>query len=881
MYYESYEQRILKLAHIRDEIYRFRLLIIGILLSILTVIGLLMGFKGSFSEDIHIDASYVYGQTYQPRAKAFIAKAKYEYYVNGAWSKNKPLLPGSYRVRAVTQNGFKRRIYSEEKSFIIAPKPISITLDTSVVYGEIPNIYTEGLAYEDVIRYSENSFTFENIKSENVSITLDKSAFQILSHDGKDVTQAYLVEDGLFDPHSITIRKRTIVIETLDAEKTYDGQILTAEGYTISEGSIVEGDAITVEIVGQQRYAGSSKNEANIILVDGEGQDISMLYNVHVQAGILNVKPCPISIQTDSTTKIYDGVELSEASYQFIDGTALVEGDKIDIVGQSRILDVGSTSNIIDFSFVDSFGQDVRNSYDLSIVYGTLTISPRVICVQIENRTKIYDGYPCSMENFTFSIVSDLKLVEGDCFKGNFSVQNEGGFVDGKDAGTYEIVAREEKIISSTGRDVTRNYIVEYQTGEYRIEKRKIILRLIIFEVEKIYDGNAKVPANNTGIELDATNYPLADNQVLSSEISVLDDYKNISEVGHYKDAISVVPRVLDENLKDVSHNYQMEGDYFNLIDLRIEKRPIKIIVEDRVRVYTGEVLTCDDWFLFCDEPYCDVVSGQQVRIRTSGSIIDPGTVSNPIESVLIQYGQKDVTENYQIEMQSGWLEVVKRKICVGPLSFSKMYDGQELEYPSNKEGEMLYYKWEDPLNKKLYGSAILSGHTIGGEVDWEAIVNVGIGHVWIDEDSFYIKDVKGQNITTKYYEIFYEAGTVEITPREIQVVSRSVSRIEDGMPLVGSAEDCYISLGSLVDGHTIEYIVSASVKKVGEKVENAITSVIIKDAGGRIVGKLIIDYSLGEGKIVEGNNYGEHVYNYTISFKNGFLTLLKGETNN
>ena len=98
MYYLPYEQKILKIARIRDQIYRFRFLILGILLAILSAIMALLAVKGNIVNDISLQPAYVYGERIKLNANAFLSGVEYEYFA-GTWTSEQPKRPGEYSIR--------------------------------------------------------------------------------------------------------------------------------------------------------------------------------------------------------------------------------------------------------------------------------------------------------------------------------------------------------------------------------------------------------------------------------------------------------------------------------------------------------------------------------------------------------------------------------------------------------------------------------------------------------------------------------------------------------------------------------------------------------------------------------------------------------------
>ena len=123
----------------------------------------------------------------------------------------------------------------------------------------------------------------------------------------KDVSDG-TVENGIFDYmllnansySNVTIKKGTlsitpittpIVVTANSDNKNYDGEDLTNNEYTYTNGVLLAGDELTATITGKQKYVGTSDNKVTGVKVTRDGKDITSNYTfgTHVN-GTLKVE---------------------------------------------------------------------------------------------------------------------------------------------------------------------------------------------------------------------------------------------------------------------------------------------------------------------------------------------------------------------------------------------------------------------------------------------------------------------------------------------------------------------------------------------------------------------------------------------------------------
>ena len=154
-----------------------------------------------------------------------------------------------------------------------------------------------------------------------------------------EVTGWEFAEGTLADNYSastvdgtLTVSKVTIPITITAAsdEKVYDGTPLVNDGYTFTQGVIVEGDELTVTVEGSAtNVSDSGVNAVASYKVTRGETDVTANYTfAEPVSGELTVTPRPVTFTGDSAEVTYDGTEQYVVGYTTNDGegTGLVEG---------------------------------------------------------------------------------------------------------------------------------------------------------------------------------------------------------------------------------------------------------------------------------------------------------------------------------------------------------------------------------------------------------------------------------------------------------------------------------------------------------------------------------------------------------------------------
>lgn len=295
--------------------------------------------------------------------------------------------------------------------------------------------------------------------------TAKVDSYVIKNAAGEDVSGNYgnvKLTDG-----KLSVTKRDITVTTGSASKAYDKTALTtkADDYSITSGSLVSGQKLTLALSGTQTEPGSSKNtvkEGSLKISDEQGRDYTAYYNVTIKEGTLEVtgvKVIEISIKATSAKKVYDGTELTANSYDVISGE-LESGDTLVVEYSGSITNAGTTANkIVKVTAKDANGKDVTAKYKISTQDGTLEITKAPLTVTAKSAEKVYDGK---------ALTANTCEVKGSLAKGHkISATVTGSQTQ---IGSSKNKASNVKIVDANGNDVTSNYEITYVEGTLTVK---------------------------------------------------------------------------------------------------------------------------------------------------------------------------------------------------------------------------------------------------------------------------------------------------------------------------------------------------------------------------------------------------------------------------
>lgn len=570
--------------------------------------------------------------------------------------------------------------------------------------------------------------------------------FLVRDDAGKDVSENYQI---FYECGQLTVQPRPLSVSTGSGIWMYDGAAHRNPAYTVCDGEneqsgLLAGHSHALGVPDEIVEAGTKENATSICIFDETGKDVTGNYAVAYRKGTLTVTRRPVVIETAGNSWVYDGKLHTDFAHFLSDlsAYALADGDETRVEWGAGLSDCGSADNALDVRVFAKDGREVTESYDISYVTGTLTVTPRPIEVTAGSDEKIYDGTPLTTDKFTARSEYGAAIVENQ----TGVAVNEGAQTD---AGTSANRVK-EFTVTDGNRDVTFNYLISFAEGALTVKPRPVTVTA--GSAEKIYDGKPLVVEEcEVTCEYGAA-LVLNHRGVAHYRGSQTDAGLGINRIDQYQ--------VFDGE-RDVTFNYKIR-----LLNgtLTVKRRPIEIASGSHTFVYDGAPHSNGEHSLSKDSEY-PLVEGHVSTVVWANEITDVGETENSV-LVAIYDGGREVTFNYLISYIWGTLEVTPRPITVKVQDNEKVYDGR----PLSTFGITVTSSCEPP---------IVEGHTPmylteGSQTD----VGTGVGFV----SEFAIFDGNGRDVTFDY-EVTFLTGVLIITPRPVLITAASLRDFYNGRP--------------------------------------------------------------------------------------------------
>lgn len=564
-----------------------------------------------------------------------------------------------------------------------------------------------------------------------------------------------------------------------------------------------------------------SPDLSSVKIYTEEDVDVTDSYIIKAKTTDITVNPRPILITVSDEVMIYNDTKFSYDGYELSGGT-LASGDVIQATFNKYLIDVGSIENTPELRVVTSDGFDTSVHYDISTEIGDITVDYRPIIIQTPNAEKVYDD--TELFNDNFEVIGEYDIVEGHIAE----CVSKTTITDVDECENILIV----EVKNANGEDKTENYSLFYETGMLKVTPRPITVSPVDGTWE--YDGT-----EHSG---EYVTEGLVDGHSLSAFTStIIDAGKTDNEV--------FVETITNAYGEDVSFNYDI--GYGNIATLEITKRPITIVYESGNVVYDGLEHTFD---VYKDEQGRDLTfaTGDGFvftfpKFRWAGAYVNKPEVKitalRKNELGNLELKEFEFSDNYDVTEVSGTVVIEKCEITLKPIDFKKEYDG-------------IAYQ---PESYDIVNGILPEGHSI--DVKYMLLdddINAGTHYVKIDQENtaiWFDSMPELSNSVTNNFNITFEDGILEITPRFLELTANSDSKPYDGTPLTNNGFE--ITDGSLVSGHSLSALVYGSQTEIGTS-DNVIDerSIVITDANGFAVKLKNYDISCVNGSLEVRQRY-------------------------
>ena len=630
---------------------------------------------------------------------------------------------------------------------------------------------------------------------------------------GEDVTDCFSI---ITQAGTLLVKPRVITLKPKDEVKEYDGKPLMGNTPECSVGSIAKGQTVHMVTNGMQLDIGSSDNEiVDFGILDANLQSVIKNYKITVEKGTLTVTARRLVIAPVNVEKMYDGTPLVAEGAEIREGS-LLGNHAFSAFAEGTLTDAGTApSSVIADSvkLIDMNGNDVSELYEVELISGTVTVTPRPVTLVFDVLMKIYDGEKFTSSSYT--VTSEIQPLHGH----RFSIESIDTYAGEYGEGFYTITAIDQNDV-----DVTQNYAITHD-GAITIQKRPIFFEILA--AEKEYDG--------TAFEISMLEPKLSTTLVESHIAKAVTDSAIPGEYSYNTEIFWYSIVIINElSAADVTANYEI-----NLVaqeKLTIINRKLTLSVTDLEKQYDTNAKFNANSFI-ADGTLANGHSLVYADVGSARVGVYEGLRVSDLQ-IFDQYGN-DVTVHYQISVEGGdtfSATITKRTVWINPYDIGKYYDATNILLVT----ETYFIDEWTPL---------IDGHVMQFFGD-----TAEIGVQTVSVASCRIFDRNGEDVTDCYLIVNRSDGdSFELTtyPRFIQIRPATVSRPYNGKALYGSDKADVIGRLSLLPGHTV------SVKTVGSQTEIGsgvltITEYVIRDENGNDVTHLYdVETVTGTAKVL------------------------------
>ena len=274
----------------------------------------------------------------------------------------------------VTVTGMGNYAGSVAQSYQITPKPYTVvTAGATKVYNGtgIVGADLEGNAVDGLVSDSDAAFV---VTGEQPGVGSSTNTYEI-TFASEQMAKNYTLAGEQLGTLTVTEYADEIVVTTTGGTFTYDSQ---AHGATVLVSELPEG--YTLE---EAASSASATNVADgkvvatadtLVIRNAQGKDVTDELKIRKIDGEIQIIPAPLSIETGSATKTYDGSALTNATLR-VDG--LVAGDVVTGRTTGSQTEVGSSAN----TYTLTWGEVDSANYEITEQLGTLTVEAAVVPV--------------------------------------------------------------------------------------------------------------------------------------------------------------------------------------------------------------------------------------------------------------------------------------------------------------------------------------------------------------------------------------------------------------------------------------------------------------------------------------------------------------------
>ena len=449
---------------------------------------------------------------------------------------------------------------------------------------------------------------------------------------------------GLIVTGVIDTRPSSLVVVADSAQKEYDGKPLRCETFTLKKGALKKGHKLEVFFGTEQTEVGWTENVITVKVRDAIGADVTDHYDIETRPGKLTVNPRRLIVKSGDTQKEYDGTPLTYEMWDLVLGE-LPEGFDARATFSGVQTVPGTSENSFALTVLDQHGRPAGRSFEISYIFGQLTVTKRALLITSYGASKVYDGEPLRYESYT---------LEGEVLEDHFL---EVSFPESvKDVGevTNNVAVRIFQIFpdGSMGSDVTGYYEISRKVGTLKVLPRPI--EISATPCIKHFSGD-ELPQGKYFI----TKGTLLDGHELFADVEAELNFEGTVEF-----------MLRNVHIADSNKSWNQDPDVTDCYEITlvhgIDRDHLETLLfasGSKSGPYTGEPLTNEQYVLVSGV----LDPGHEVVPHFTGSQTEIGFSDNTFTvSIIDRVSGEDVTYRYEVSYEYGTLEVYETAPSTG-----------------------------------------------------------------------------------------------------------------------------------------------------------------------------------------------------------------------
>lgn len=589
--------------------------------------------------------------------------------------------------------------------------------------------------------HSVSGFTSAPDGADFSAVTVGAKGTNVGTYDAKfaentvgtvDATAKYIVTEANDGKLTITPVGGIFVTITGNTDsRPYSGAEQSVTGYTVSTNNPLYTEA-DFTFTGTATAKGTDADSYAMGLTPEQFENTNPNFEkvtFIVTDGKLTITPRSVKLTSATDEKVYDGQPLTRPDVTVTgDGFVADEVSGIRATGTVTNVSDGEQPNTIVYTTSAGFKP---GNYSIEKNEGTLKITPVTdkvtVTVTGNNDSVGYDGNEHSVTGYTTAIDNQLYTVSDFTFTGE-------AIAKGTDADSYQMGLNKGQFANSSANFANVEFVVN--DGALTVTPRPVT-----------------ITAKSANFTYDGQTHTLPEAEITGL---VGNDAITVTVAGEirYPTATPVVNEVKGyEFTAGKASNYSVTTANGELTMSWPTAQKVVVTANSATRTYDGTPLTDggytvefggQTYHLAAGQPQ-ELANGDVLTVQIEGSVTDvePSPTANKIVSVSIMNGTTDVHHIYNVQRESGKLQVTPMPLTVTAGSDSKVYDGTALTKNS--------YTSTDPAAGDTLASVTVTGsQTNAGSSD-----NVASG----------AKLVRGDRDVTANYAIEYLPGTLTVTP--------------------------------------------------------------------------------------------------------------------